>query len=194
MKLNIIDKSIIITLVFLITGAIISLYKQHQQNKLPRLNIEPLYSVEYNIPAYAKTISKKYNIHPELFSSDKPTFVYSYNTNIINKNYDKNFHKHLKEKYEKAKLNYRYLAYKNWKEFDDSKILLSKQKQQPKCKNACFEEEKELGDTKEIKRIVEIANNCIKNICVIEMKKSKYTIISRDEDFIINKLKNNNTK
>lgn len=193
MKLKIFDICIILFVLLLVAGAITSIcIKFHKRNELIKQSpMEPRISAELELPIYTKKLAEQYKIYPELFNSTERVFVYSYNTNSFKKNYDLKFRKDLILKLENENLNYKYLGVKNWRETDDLADFIGV-KDISDCTDICIPKGVPKEDAIKLENIMDIVNKCLKRACIIDMEHNKYTIMTKDPDYILTVLKREN--
>lgn len=186
MKLDKIEKIIISVLAVLIVTAILSNLYEHKKYLSNR--IMPTYiniTEEEEIPQDIRELSQKYQTYIDLYKSDKPTLVYSYTTYKNSVGRDKNFHKKLSEKLKKENLNIETVVFKNWE--DDSLEIGLKNSQYLNNTESCGPS----GPSEEqLKKFVDLSQRCINNVCLVDVKNHKYTLISPDADYVIKTIKN----
>ncbi len=182
MKLNNIDKIVLGLLTLLIIGDLFILCNRYIQNKnSPFVIIRAASSEVKSLPKNIKEDSKKYNVYPELFNSDQKVFTYNYDTNSFDIKNNWLFHKDMTKKLKEANLNYKYIIQKN----AITEITTIGDK---KTCNAAIV----LNQTHE--KILDIADECFLNACIIDSKNNNYIILTRDTDNIMSVLKEENTK
>lgn len=160
-----------------------------KENNLPKYT-QPIFintTEEKVLPQNIRELSKKFGAYEDLYSSDTPTFVYSYTEWENPLGLNKKFHKELSEKLKEANLNYKYIVYKNWE--DDTFDITLKNRQYLSQSESCGPAE---GEEKELEDFISLSQNCIQNACLLDVKNKKMTIISVDPDYIVEILKERN--
>ncbi len=192
MKLGIMEKiTIAITLVLVVWAGIESTkaFDKHYNPEKYNPYILPT-AEEKPLPKNIKQLSEKYEAYQDLYNSDKPIFVYGYTRYTPKKRESIKFHKSLKARLEKEKLGYKVITYRNWRDYDNTveennMDLYEGDGSTCTMANPSSEELDSLRNT---------SKDCLEFACIIDMKKNKYVILSRNVDFIIDELKKYNKK
>lgn len=182
MKLNKYEKIItgIIAVIVLYSG--ISVYKRYKSMK--QFGIVKTWidiTEERNMPEDIPQLAKKYQIYENIYNSDKPVFIYGYETHTFDKQDGLMFHNELTQKLEKETLNYEVLSFKNW--VDNNQEI--REKYDPKAEGCTMETSDQAG----LNKILKLTSDCLMNSCIIDAKNKKYYVISRNTDYIVNVLK-----
>jgi hypothetical protein len=184
MKLDKAEKITIGVLLFLFVIAIISNIKNFKKT----YNVFDFYipgTEQYDLPIDVTRQAQEYNEYTELYSTTKPTLVYSYNEFDLTADRNTKFHKELTQRLKQENLDENVLVYKNWEEDTDEVLAKHKTSENQSSGSSCSLEE---GDTK-LENFIKTAHHCIDNICILDVKNHKYTIISPKIDYIVEKYK-----
>ncbi len=190
MKLGIMEKlTIIIIAIFAVLVIIAnheSKYQKMHREILDKIKNTPIIETE-ELPANIQKVSKKYHAFEDIYNSKNKVFTYGYDPLTVEKNMGNKFYKNLTKQYTKAEnLNYKYIPYKNW---ENEKLNLEIEYGTAQKADACFFD---TGIPKDLKELLEKTEECMLNACIIDSQKGTYTVMSRNIDFIIEKLKENN--
>lgn len=188
MQLNKFEKITIIVVIFLVIGAIISIATK---SYIPKSETKPIFYTiknqnDYELPEYTKDISTKYQVYPDLYNSDEKLFVYGIEPTSDDPLYNLEFHKKMEKAYKKAHLAYKYVTYTDW---EDEKLAIIVRNRNYINQDSCSNENN-IGD--KIENLIDTSENCFRKACIIDPQNNKYTLMSRDVDFIIQVLKEHN--
>lgn len=189
MKLNKNEKIAVILVMVLIISALSCLIINTitpKENKVSLIVV--LHQEEANIPRTIKLTAKKYHAYEDLYNTKKPLFVYGYTSAYSTRSGSLQFHEEMQKRFKKEKLNYKYLAVKNWRNI--SAELIAKYEKDITPSGEVCAPEYELD--KKLQNLIDISESCMENACIIDNKKNKMIVISRDIDFIIKVLKEHN--
>ena len=179
-EISVITATVIIVAITIITSIVTS---RNTENYKP-LEIYVNSTEEKELLANTRTLSKKYDAYEDLYKSDKLTLVYSYYTDETDNYRDEDFHKNLTKKLTDNNITINTVTYKNWK--DDSLEVSLKNKQYIDDSATCGLESSEEST---LKKYIENSQECIKNVCLVDVKKNKFWIMSSDADYIIETIK-----
>ncbi len=182
MKLNKYEKIITYILAIIIlcgTSSALKKYKNFKQFK--QLTIITHITEEHKLPQNITKFSKKYKAYENIYSSDKPVFIYGYDSHSMNKTDGLIFHNELTQKLANEKINYQILSFKNWENINDE----LREKYDPQSEG-CTMESSEQAD---LNKLLKITSSCLMNSCIVDPKTQKYYFISRDTDYIKSILK-----
>ncbi|MDE6137886.1 MAG: hypothetical protein K2F57_00280 [Candidatus Gastranaerophilales bacterium] len=182
MKLNKYEKIItgIIAIIILYSGILgYSRYKTMIQFHHLQAYINT--TEEHNIGNDIPELSKKYQAYENIYNSDKPIFIYGYNTHTFDKEDGLIFHEELTKKLENETINYKVISFKNWEDLHEELRV----KYDPNSEGCTMES----PDQTELNKILKLTSSCLINSCIIDSKAKKYYIISRDIDYIVSVLK-----
>lgn len=182
MKLNKYEKIItgIIAIIILYSG--ISAFNRYKSMKQFAI-VSTLVNIteEHNMPSDIPELSKKYQAYENIYNSDKPIFIYGYDTHTFDKKDGLIFHDELTKKLENETINYKVIPFKNWEDLHDELRV----KYDPESEGCTMES----PDQAELNKVLNLTSNCLMNSCIIDSKAKKYYEISRDVDYIVNVLK-----
>ena len=191
MKLGIMEKITIAITLILVLWAGFNIYNTFDRAYNSEKYINYIFDAEEKpLPKDIQKLSQKYKVYEELFNSEEPIFTYGYFKYTLKKQQSEKFHKKLEKRLKKENLNYKFLVYKNWDEYEN-KI---------EEENAAVydgDDEKCLMENPSVQELDSVRNTaveCLQNSCIIDLKHNKYIVISRDVDFIIEQLKKYNQK
>ena len=186
MKLDKIEKNRVIGLTILVAIAIVStIFEQKKAIRNPNHHITYINETKsYDLPEDIRELSENYQAYTDLYKSDKLTLVYSY-TSYKSQLRDKDFHKELSEKLANENFDIETVIYKDWHN-DTFEIQLKNKDKIKNPKKGCGptgDDEKQLGE------FIDISQHCINNVCLVDVKNHKYTLISPKVDYIIETIK-----
>lgn len=182
MKLNKYEKIItgIIAIIILYSGILgYSRYKTMIQFNHLQAYINT--TEEHNMGNDIPELSKKYQAYENIYNSDKPIFIYGYNTHTFDKEDGLIFHEELTKKLENETINYKVISFKNWEDLHEELRV----KYDPNSEGCTMES----PDQTELNKILKLTSSCLINSCIIDSKAKKYYTISRDIDYIVSVLK-----
>lgn len=191
MKLGIMEKLTIIIIAIFAVLVIIANHESKYQ-KMHREILDKIVNASFiethELPPDTQKISKKYHAFEDIYNSKNKVFTYGYTNFTLEKELGEKFHKKLSKRYKKENLNFEFIPYKDW---EDSKTELEIQYNNKSSNDpaACTLES---GMPEELIKLFETTAKCMLNACIIDSQKGTYTVMSRNIDFIIEKLKENN--
>ncbi len=190
MKLGRMEKITLAVVILLVITAIVSVtMKIRERNRLTGMYVTEILTDETKpLPEGIKTLSEKYKGYENLYSSDKKVLSYGYLQYTLDKKDGKSFHEELQSKLAKKNFNYEVITYENWTDYD---INLEK------ANKAVYEENSEKclmenPSVQELDLLRDTSKECLMNVCIIDVKNNRYTVISRDIDYIMTVLEEHN--
>lgn len=186
MKLNNFEKCIVLFTVVLICIAGISQYRQ--RNNINNIILNNILQNQFgshskDFPANYKKIAKDNKIFEDLYDNDDIILTYDYENVPLEINMGKDFHKDFTKRLKKENLNFKIVTYNNYEKRKRDKIARGEQEN-------CI---MSTPETQEYDTFLIDTENCISNVCIIDNKNKRYTLINRKNmDYIISVLKNYN--
>ncbi|MBQ8460212.1 hypothetical protein IJ541_08945 [bacterium] len=190
MKISTFDKIIISIVCLLVICAGIAIYKTYfnknsyyiQMRNM--MELAPATATHKEFPADIKKFSKKYHALEELFLSDKKVFTYGYKPLSIEKNMDERFSQHLLARISENNLdNYEVIPYENWEKLRDKIKIENFPGLESEACTMVLPEEKDLDS------VLQVADECVMNSCIIDAPNNEYFVLTRNIDFIVQTLK-----
>lgn len=182
MKLNKYEKiALIITILITICGGLIAFKRYNNIIKFKKSIFEMNNTIEYKLPDNFTSFSKQYNAYESIYTSDKPIFIYGYDSHTLDKKNGLIFHEELNKKLADTKINYKVIAFKNWENINDD----LREKYDPNSESCTMISE----DQEELNTFLKITSECLMNSCIIDAKAKKYYQITRDINYITSVLK-----
>lgn len=187
MKLNYFEKSLVLLVIFLISLAGISQY--HINNNMNNINKKIKKLVEKSsgknqetIPENFKKISKDNHLFENLYNTDEVILTYSYEDVPMEMNMGKDFHNDITKKLKQENLKMKVIPYQNY--IDMKQEINSKNGNQ---NEGCT---MQTSEDQEYNKFLMQTETCLKNVCIVDNKNKKFTIIARkDMNYIINAIK-----
>ena len=144
---------------------------------------KPSYSIRMNLKSEFPYIAKKYNLYPDIFEQDEPVIIYGYIPGHLNSEQSEVFDKNFKKLLKKENLQHRINSYKNWKTIVD--VIQEKYVDNEVTCTMVTKEQEKLED------YLGFINKCMSQACIVDVQANKYVVLSRNEDYIIETLKEN---
>lgn len=183
MKLNNLEKCITLFTIILICIAGISQYriKNNINNKIQQLLSSHSGSYHKVFPASYKKIARENKIFVDLYDNDDIILTYDFEDVPTVMNLGKDFHKDFTKRLKKENLNFKIVTYHNYEDQKREKMI-SEGKQ-----GSCI---MSTDETQEYDTFITDTENCLTNVCVIDNKNKRYTLINRKNmNDVINILK-----
>ncbi|MCM1339019.1 MAG: hypothetical protein NC191_05055 [Muribaculaceae bacterium] len=190
MKLDKVEKIVISAVALLIILTII--VKNHHDRQARIFGPVPIYinsTEDKELPKNIRELSKKYHAYEDLYKSDDLTLVYSYYTDGTKTDRNQEFHNELTQKLEESGIKINTVTFKNWE--DDTLEISLKNKEFIDETATCAPEEKE---ELLLKKYIEDAQLCINNVCLVNVKKHKYSLMSPEVDYVVETIKEYSSK